>query len=59
MSVLFIVVPLAFLLAGGFLVAFLWSVKRGQFDDLDSPAMRAVFDDEPATRRRTAPPDRE
>lgn len=50
MSVLYIVVPLAFLLAGGFLAAFLWSVRRGQFDDLDAPAMRAVFDDEPVKR---------
>jgi cbb3-type cytochrome oxidase maturation protein len=46
MSVLFVVVPLAFLLAGGFLAAFLWSVKRGQFDDVEGDAVRVVFDDD-------------
>ncbi|MEZ5977940.1 MAG: cbb3-type cytochrome oxidase assembly protein CcoS [Planctomycetota bacterium] len=46
MSVIFVVVPVAFVLAGLFLWGFLWSVKKGQYDDLDSPAVRAVFDDE-------------
>jgi len=46
MSVLFVVVPLAFILAGGFLAAFLWSVKRGQFDDVEGDAVRVVFDDD-------------
>lgn len=46
MSVLFVVVPLAFLLAGGFLAAFLWSVKRGQFDDVEGDAVRVLFDDD-------------
>jgi cbb3-type cytochrome oxidase maturation protein len=48
MSVLFVVVPLAFLLAGGFLAAFLWSVKRGQFDDVEGDAVRVLFDDDAA-----------
>ena len=43
---IYIVLPLAIILAAIALGAFLWAVKRGQFDDLDSPAIRAVFDDE-------------
>lgn len=34
------------LLALGFLIAFLWSVKTGQFDDDQTPAIRMLFDDE-------------
>ncbi|MCO5249038.1 MAG: cbb3-type cytochrome oxidase assembly protein CcoS [Chitinophagales bacterium] len=32
------------MIAGGFLIAFLWSAKNGQFDDNYSPAHRALFD---------------
>ena len=33
------------IIAGGFLIAFLWSVKDGQYDDEYSPAHRILFDD--------------
>lgn len=46
MSVLYIVLPLAILLAGGAVAAFIWAVREGQFDDVDTPAMRAVHDDD-------------
>lgn len=60
MSVLFILIPLAVLLAGVALTAFLYAVKVGQFDDLDTPPLRAVFDDEakPARVATTPPPGR-
>jgi cbb3-type cytochrome oxidase maturation protein len=45
MSVLFIMVPAALLLAGGALAGFLWCVHRGQYDDLDTPAMKVLFED--------------
>ena len=47
MSVLYIVVPLALLVVGAAVVAFVWAARRGQFDDLDTPAIRAVLEDEP------------
>ena len=34
------------LVAGGFLLAFLWSVKSGQMDDDYTPSVRMLFDDE-------------
>ena len=40
MNVLFIVFPLALLLSGFAVVAFLWAVRKGQFDDLTTPALR-------------------
>lgn len=46
MSVLAMMIPAAFLLAGVAVYAFVRSVKAGQFDDLDTPPIRAVFDDE-------------
>jgi cbb3-type cytochrome oxidase maturation protein len=50
MNILFLIIPLAFLLAGGALAAFMYAVRQGQFDDLDTPAHRVLFeDDEPAT----------
>jgi cbb3-type cytochrome oxidase maturation protein len=45
MSVIYIVLPIAFILAGGALWAFIWMVKDGQLDDLDSPQIRILFDD--------------
>lgn len=45
MTVLFVVVPLAIVMAGVALGAFFWAVHRGQFDDLDTPRYRALFDD--------------
>lgn len=46
MSVLYLVIPIALVLAGTGLAAFLWAVRKGQFDDLDTPAVRMLFDDE-------------
>jgi len=46
MSVIYIVLPIALLLAVLGLTAFIWAVRKGQFDDLDSPSIRMLFDDE-------------
>jgi cbb3-type cytochrome oxidase maturation protein len=45
MGILYLLVPLASGLAVIALVAFRWAVKAGQFDDLETPPMRAVFDE--------------
>jgi cbb3-type cytochrome oxidase maturation protein len=47
MSVLYIVVPLALLIVGAAVAAFVWAASRGQFDDVDTPAIRMLHDDEP------------
>lgn len=46
MSVILILIAFSLLVAGSFLVGFLWSVKTGQYDDDVSPAVRILFDDE-------------
>jgi cbb3-type cytochrome oxidase maturation protein len=45
MSVLYIVLPLALLVVGIAVVAFVWATRHGQFDDLDTPAVRMLHDD--------------
>lgn len=46
MSVLYIVVPLALLVVAVAVGAFVWAARRGQFDDLDTPAVRMLHDDD-------------
>lgn len=46
MSVIILLIGFSMVVAGGFLIAFLWAVKRGQFDDRYTPSLRILFDDE-------------
>lgn len=55
MSVIFIVVPLATLVVLAAVVAFVVSARRGQFDDLDTPAVRMLHDDTPPDTRGRRP----
>lgn len=45
MSVIFLVLPLALLVVAAAVGAFVWSARSGQFDDLDTPAVRVLHDD--------------
>ena len=53
MSVLYIVLPLALLIGTAAVAGFIWSVQGGQLDDLDSPAIRMLHDDDDVARRRS------
>ncbi|MBP6433029.1 MAG: cbb3-type cytochrome oxidase assembly protein CcoS [Ferruginibacter sp.] len=44
MSALFILIGISILVAVGFLIAFLFSVKTGQYDDDYTPSIRILFD---------------
>lgn len=46
MSSLVFLVPLALLLGGAALASFLWSLRSGQYDDLDGAAVRILLDEE-------------
>jgi cbb3-type cytochrome oxidase maturation protein len=46
MNILFALIPLAMLLLGIAIAAFFWAVRAGQFDDLDTPAVRILLDDQ-------------
>jgi len=47
MSVVYVVLPLALLIAAVAVGAFAWAAKRGQFDDLETPAHCMLHDDDP------------
>ena len=46
MSVIFIVLPLALIVVLAAVAAFTWAARRGQFDDLETPAIRMLHDED-------------
>jgi cbb3-type cytochrome oxidase maturation protein len=52
MSVLILLIFCSLLVASGFLFAFLWSVKNGQYKDDYTPSVRMLFDDKPANENK-------
>jgi cbb3-type cytochrome oxidase maturation protein len=44
MSILFVLIPLGLVLLAIAIVAFVWAANDGQFDDLDTPAVRILLD---------------
>lgn len=47
MEVLYVIVPLAVAFAGAAVLAYVWAVRSGQFDDMKTPAHRVLTEDEP------------
>ena len=54
MELIFVLLPFALLFAGIALALFVWAARSGQFDDLETPAVRILFDDETAPPARCA-----
>ena len=46
MSILYMLIPIAVLLIAGAIWFFVWSVRTGQFEDLEGPAYRILMDDD-------------
>lgn len=46
MNILVYFIPIALFLGGMALLAFLWSLKSGQYEDMDGAAWRAIDDDD-------------
>ena len=55
MQVVVVLLIASVVVAAGFLVAFLWTAHRGQYDDLDTPPVRMLYDDIKA-REKLVPP---
>lgn len=53
MSVILILISASLLIALGFLGAFIWSVKTGQYDDDYTPSIRMLFDDKLPVKKNT------
>ncbi|HBH24854.1 MAG TPA: cbb3-type cytochrome oxidase assembly protein CcoS [Cytophagales bacterium] len=45
MEVIIILILFSLVIAIGFLVAFIWAVRSGQFEDTESPSIRMLFED--------------
>jgi len=54
-SVLLILIPLSVLVAGGFLGAFIWAVRAGQYEDTTTPSLRILTDDLKRAKERSRP----
>ncbi len=46
MSIIYLLIPIAIILAGVAMWGFFWSVNSGQLDDLESPAHSILFEDD-------------
>jgi cbb3-type cytochrome oxidase maturation protein len=46
MEVIFLLILISLIVAAGFLLAYFWAARTGQFDDDYTPSVRMLFDDE-------------
>jgi cbb3-type cytochrome oxidase maturation protein len=54
MSVIVVLIGFSIIVAAGFLMAFLWAVRSGQYDDDVSPSIRILYDnDEDKSKQST------
>jgi cbb3-type cytochrome oxidase maturation protein len=59
MTILYLLLPLMLAVAGGAVLAFVWAARRGQLDDLETPPLRMLVDDDGSVyrpRRRSDDP---
>jgi len=57
MRILIILIPISLVLLGIAVWAFIWAVRRGQFDDLDTPSIAMLADDDLVPRQPASPVD--
>jgi cbb3-type cytochrome oxidase maturation protein len=48
---MFVLLPAALLFAAAAVIVFAWATRSGQFDDLETPAVRILGDDDPPKPR--------
>lgn len=51
MKIVFLLLPIALLLSGGFLIVFIRQAARGEYDDLETPAYRILNDETPPNQK--------
>jgi cbb3-type cytochrome oxidase maturation protein len=54
MEVIIMLILFSLIIATGFLAAFIWATKSGQYDDTYSPGVRMLFDDKPKQKKERA-----
>lgn len=50
MESVYLLIPVSVILVFGIALAFWWSVRSGQFDDLEGPGFRILMDDNPSQK---------
>jgi cbb3-type cytochrome oxidase maturation protein len=50
MSVLYVALPVAILLGGAALIACLYCIRTGQYDEMESSSMRILIDEQPIAK---------
>lgn len=50
MSVILVLIAISMLVAGGFLAAFIWAMKNGQYEDTFSPSVRILFENKKVSK---------
>jgi cbb3-type cytochrome oxidase maturation protein len=58
MNILLLLIPLSLILLGAAIWAFVWAVRGGQYEDLDTPALDILVDDDLRSERRQSPAQR-
>ncbi len=51
MNIIIVLICISLAVAVIFLLAFLWSMRNGQFDDTFGPSVRMLFDDKPKQKK--------
>ena len=59
MAVMFILLPVALIFSGAAFLVFLWAARAGQFDDLETPGLRILHEEDEPSRSRAAGPNTE
>jgi cbb3-type cytochrome oxidase maturation protein len=54
MNIIFMLIGVSLLMALGFLLAFVWSVRSGQMEDDYTPSVRMLFEDKPLSTELNA-----
>lgn len=53
MEILFLLIPISFVLVVAAVFAFHWALKSKQFEDLDTPSMIPLLDDTPEEKQKS------
>ncbi len=51
MTIMYMLIAFSLMLATGFLLAFIWAMKDGQYEDKYTPSVRILFDDHPGENK--------
>jgi cbb3-type cytochrome oxidase maturation protein len=58
MEILYLLVPISVVLVFLIGIAFWWSLRSGQYDDLEGPGYRVLMDDDKVRGKSPEPPDK-